>query len=44
MSNKKIGYTEPKDYFPKEIRKKYGIGEYSKTTTKKTVKKPNKRK
>lgn len=26
---KKIKYVEPLDYFPKEIRKKYKLGEYS---------------
>lgn len=25
-------YIEPGDYFPKEIRKKYGLGEYAKKT------------
>ena len=25
---KKITYAEPADYFPKSIRKKYGLGEY----------------
>lgn len=39
-STKKLGYVEPSDYFPKEIRKKVGIGEYAnKETKKKTVKK-----
>lgn len=23
-----LGYIEPEDYFPEEIRKKYGLGEY----------------
>ena len=37
-------YTEPKDYFPKETRKKYGLGEYAKPkTTKKSVKKPKRK-
>lgn len=27
--NKKIVYSEPTDYFPEEIQKKYKIGEYS---------------
>lgn len=27
---KSIKYVEPADYFPKEIRKKMGIGEYAK--------------
>lgn len=26
---KKIKYVEPVDYFPKEIREKYKLGEYS---------------
>lgn len=39
-STKKLAYVEPSDYFPKEIRKKVGIGEYAnKETKKKTVKK-----
>lgn len=25
---KKISYVEPSAYFPKELRKKYGLGEY----------------
>ncbi len=25
---KKIVYSEPADYFPKDIRKKFGLGEY----------------
>ena len=34
---KKIAYSEPSDYFPKEIRKKFKIGEYAQSsTTKKT--------
>ena len=32
MENKKhtpeIAYTEPEDYFPKELRQKYKLGEY----------------
>ena len=43
MATKKPNYSEPKDYFPKEVRKKCGLGEYaSKKSTKKTVKKPKK--
>lgn len=44
MANKKVNYTEPKDYIPKELRKQYGLGEYASKpkTTKKTVKKPKK--
>ena len=26
---KKVKYVEPIDYFPKEIREKYKLGEYS---------------
>lgn len=42
--SKKIGYSEPADYFPKSVRKELKIGEYApkkKTTTtkKKVVKK-----
>ena len=35
---KNIGYSEPLDFFPKELRKKYGLGEYAepKKTEKKT--------
>ena len=28
---KKIVYVEPADYFPKEIRKKYKLGEFAET-------------
>ena len=42
----KTTYTEPADYFPKELRKQYKLGEYAegarpekKTTAKKTTKK-----
>lgn len=42
---KKVMYSEPADYFPKELRKKHGLGEYAgkqtetkKTETKKKVK------
>ena len=28
---KKIVYVEPADYFPKELRKKYKLGEYAET-------------
>lgn len=27
---KKNVYVEPDDYFPEEVRKKYGLGEYDK--------------
>lgn len=37
---KKIGYSEPADYFPKSVRKELKIGEYAKkTATKKVAKK-----
>ena len=29
MMKKKIVYVEPTNYFPKEIRKKYKLGEFS---------------
>ena len=29
--NKKVVYVEPADYFPKELRKKYKLGEYADT-------------
>lgn len=47
---KKITYSEPAEYFPKEIRKKYKLGEFAETNTKdkapakKTVKKTAKKK
>lgn len=52
MADKKITYAEPTDFFPKEIRKKYGLGEYNKdvggkgkTAAKKTsAKKPTNKK
>ena len=41
---KKVKYSEPAEYFPKEIRKKYGLGEYAeKETPKKEVKKETKK-
>lgn len=42
MATKKVKYIEPAGYIPKELRKKYGLGEYAetnadtKTETKKT--------
>ena len=38
---KKVVYSEPADYFPKELRKKYKLGEYAETAQKekKTTKK-----
>lgn len=46
MKNKKIVYSEPAEYIPKELRKKYGVGEYAEKakTTKKTVKRTTKKK
>ena len=29
MTEKEIKYSEPADYFPKEIRKRYKLGEYA---------------
>lgn len=42
--NNKNGYSEPVDYFPKNVRKKAGIGEYAEPAKKKTTKKKVKRK
>lgn len=42
MTDKKIKYVEPADYFPKSLRKKYKLGEYAepkKDTKKETDKK-----
>lgn len=38
---KKVKYSEPTNYFPKSVRKEFGLGEYAEksTTKKKTVKK-----
>ncbi|MBQ6265849.1 MAG: hypothetical protein IJK60_10420 [Clostridia bacterium] len=50
MAERRKGYMEPADYFPKDLRKKYGLGEYfdvgpEKTFKKKTTgKKPAKKK
>lgn len=33
-STKKIAYSEPADYFPKEVRKKLKIGEFAETAKK----------
>jgi len=43
---KKISYVEPSAYFPKELRKKYGLGEYWKDPEekKKETKKETKKK
>lgn len=30
MAEKKIGYSEPSSYMPKDIRKKYDVGKYFK--------------
>ena len=38
MANK-INYSEPKDYIPKELRKKYGLGEFAKDEPKKKTEK-----
>ena len=31
MAIKKVKYIEPEGYIPKELRKKYGLGEYAET-------------
>ena len=43
MEKRKITYSEPEDYFPKEIREEYGLGEYAKPEKdEETVKKSEK--
>ena len=37
MKKRKIVYVEPADYFPKEIREKYGLGEYADKTQKSKI-------
>ena len=44
MNNKKIKYVEPADYFPKEIREKYGLGEYADSDKKEKNNSTNKEK
>jgi hypothetical protein len=39
MATKKIKYAEPAEYIPKDLRKKYGLGEFAKETPKKDEKK-----
>ena len=41
---KRISYSEPADYFPKNVRKNAKIGEYAETTKKTTAKKTTKKK
>lgn len=43
MAEKRKPYTEPSDFFPKEIRKKAGLGEFNKDTKKTTKKTPAKK-
>lgn len=38
---KKIMYVEPMDYFPKELREKYKLGEYSEINVEEEPKKMN---
>ena len=40
---KKIMYSEPNDFFPKELRKKYGLGEYAKENKNKSNDKTSKK-
>lgn len=48
MSNtkrtKKVTYSEPMDYFPKELRKKHKLGEFAETKDSTSAKKKVKRK
>lgn len=41
---KKVTYSEPASFFPKELRKEFGLGEYAKTEKKPATKKPAKKK
>ena len=43
MAGRKITYTEPDDYFPKEIRKEFGLGEYAKPKKEEKAKTPEKK-
>lgn len=38
MAKKQIVYSEPADYFPKELRKEFKLGEYAETAKKKPIK------
>lgn len=42
MANKKVKYSEPSDYFPKEIRKMFEDDKPKKTAKKKVVKRGKK--
>ena len=46
MAQRRVTYAEPADYIPKELRKKYGLGEYNEAHNKKEKqeKQPGKRK
>lgn len=33
MAIKKVKYIEPEGYIPKDLRKKYGLGEFADTNT-----------
>lgn len=33
MAIKKVKYIEPEGYIPKDLRKKYGLGEFAETNT-----------
>ena len=39
----KVVYKEPASYFPKEVRKEFGLGEYAKTEKPKPKDKPKKK-
>jgi len=41
---KKINYSEPKDYIPKDLRKKYGLGEFAQQEEPKKDEKKSQRK
>ena len=42
-TKKKVGYSEPSDFFPKSVRKANKIGEYAEKEKKPTAKKTTKK-
>lgn len=44
MAKKKLDYSEPSSYFPKELRKKYQLGEFAPEEEKATKKKTSTKK
>ena len=44
VTKKKVAYMEPDDYFPKEIRKEFKLGEYAEDAKKPKKATPTKKK